>query len=94
MTDLIAHVEGKKQHKHASGRVASVVSGPVVVDVFEERWVEDLDLVVDTEPRDVELTLSYFFATGLAPLAVANSSCVCVCVSVCNSTQNDNNHDW
>lgn len=46
-TDLIAHVEGKEQHQHAGGRVASVVSGPVVVDVLEECWVEDLDLVGD-----------------------------------------------
>lgn len=44
-TDLIAHVEGKEEHQHASGRVATVVSGPVVVDVFEECWVEYLDLV-------------------------------------------------
>lgn len=47
LTDLIAHVEGKEQHQHASGRVASVVSGPVVVDVFEECWVEYLDLMED-----------------------------------------------
>lgn len=53
LTDLIAHVEGKEQHQHASGRVASVVSGPVVVDVFEECWVEYLDLVEDKgfQPR-------------------------------------------
>lgn len=43
-TDLIADVQGEEQHEHASGRVAPVMSGPVVVDVFKERWVEDLDL--------------------------------------------------
>lgn len=51
-------MEGKEQHQHASGRVAPVVSGPVVVDVFEERRVEDLDLVEDTEQSDVHFTLA------------------------------------
>lgn len=43
-TDLIAHMQGKEQHQHASRGVAAVMSGPVVVDVFKECWVEDLDL--------------------------------------------------
>lgn len=62
-TDLIAHMKGKEQHQHACGRVASVVSGPVVVDVFEECWVEDLDLVEVRHPQ-FTLLLSFFRATN------------------------------
>lgn len=43
-TDLIADMQGEEQHQHAGGGVAPVMSGPVVVDVFKECWVEDLDL--------------------------------------------------
>lgn len=42
-------MQGKEQHQHASGGVAAMMSGPVIVDVFKECWVEDLDLVVDTD---------------------------------------------
>ncbi len=38
-------MQGKEQHQHASRGVASMMSGPVVVDVLEEGWVEDLHLV-------------------------------------------------
>lgn len=42
--DLIADVQGEEQHQHARGGVAAVMLGPVIVDVFEECRVEDLDL--------------------------------------------------
>lgn len=47
-TDLVAHVQGEEQHQHAGGGVTAMVSGPVVVHVFEEGRVEDLDLRRDT----------------------------------------------
>ena len=44
-SDLIAHMQSEEKHQHASGRVAAVMSGPAVVNVFKECWVKDLDLV-------------------------------------------------
>ena len=43
-TDLITDMQGEEQDQHASGGVAPMMSGPVVMDVFKESWVEDLDL--------------------------------------------------
>ncbi len=50
--DLITDVKGKEQHQHASGGVAPMMSGPVVMDVFKERWVEDLDLSGETQRKE------------------------------------------
>lgn len=47
--DLVTDVQGEEEHQHASGRVAAVMPGPVVVDVFKEGRVEDLDLGADTD---------------------------------------------
>jgi len=37
-------VQSEEKHQHAGGWIAPVMSGPVVMDVFKECWVEDLDL--------------------------------------------------
>lgn len=69
-TDFIADMQGKEQHEHAGGRVAAMMSGPVVMDVFEECWVEDLDLVrnINTEERNItNCLLAVHFIKDQAP---------------------------
>lgn len=44
LTYLVTHMQGKEEHQHPCGRVASVVLCPPVVDVLEEGWVVDLNL--------------------------------------------------
>lgn len=43
-TDLIANMQGKKQHQHACGGIAAMMLCPPVMDVFEECWIVDLNL--------------------------------------------------
>lgn len=37
-------MQGKEEDQHACGGVSAVMPCPVVVDVLEKRWIEDLNL--------------------------------------------------
>lgn len=49
-------MKSEKKDQHAGGRVSAMMSGPVIMDVFEECWVEDLNLTgVHRENTDMGL---------------------------------------
>lgn len=54
-------MQGEEQDQHAGGGVAPMMSGPVVVDVFKEGWVEHLDLVVDRDIRGGDISFIFVF---------------------------------
>lgn len=54
-------MQGEEQDQHAGGGVAPMMSGPVVVDVFKEGWVEHLDLVVDRDIQGGDISFIFVF---------------------------------